>query len=482
MKSNGKIQSRNINNIVILLLIVITSIKAKADNYEIIIEPYLQNQPASVGELQYRCNLLKTKDKISQKKINEIEQLYREICNKEPEWGAYASCLFGAFQINSLSPLADKSKGAALILNALETDTNLPNNVKAYYNWVMAKAYLKGCGVKEDERKAFEMFEKAHKLNPNSYNSDLALCYMLGIGTEANYEVADIFFAPIYNAGNDFWRKNNCMEKIYGKYFDEDNRTDDTTLQLYYTGLKEEYKGNIDKAIELLHIAAEQNHAPSMYELALINANSGNKKEMYAMYKRAMALGYQPAEFQYSYTLITRGAYSQTTEYPTIAALAGKHYQPAEDLLKLYESGYYTNTYQNEDVAGMLALQSIANRNNGTAAPQAGGSNAGVQGSGNSNNNGSSSTGGSTSSTRKNSKEYAYVKTVPGILDSAKPEIVNVYIYKNSIGQYRASNTFSSNGLDLAATFPINNNGRKIGDKYYGHYYSSYGLCTYFNY
>lgn len=24
--------------------------------------------------------------------------------------------------------------------------------------------------------------------------------------------------------------------------------------------------------------------------------------------------------------------------------------------------------------------------------------------------------------------------------------------------------------------------GRIIGDKYYGHYYSSYGLCTYLNY
>ncbi len=304
---------------------------------------------------------------------------------------------------------------------------------------------------------------------------------MLGIGTEANYEVADIFFAPIYDAGNDFWRKNNCMEKIYGKYFDEDKGTSDATLQLYYTGLKEEYKGNTDKAIELLQMAAEQNHAPSMYELALINANSGNKKEMYAMYKKAMALGYQPAEFQYSYTLITRGAYSQTTEYPTIVALAGKNYQPAEDLLKLYESGYYTNTYQNEDIAGMLALQSIANRNNGTVSSQTNSSNAGVQGNGNSNSS-SSSSGSSTSTTRKTSNEFAYVKTVPGILDSAKPEIVNVYIYKNDIGQYRASNTFSSNGLDLAATFRINNNGRKIGDKYYGHYYSSYGLCTYFNY
>ena len=174
-------------------------------------------------------------------------------------------------------------------------------------------------------------------------------------------------------------------------------------------------------------------------------------------------------------------AYSQTTEYPTIVALAGKNYQPAEDLLKLYESGYYTNTYQNEDIAGMLALQSIANRNNGTVSSQTNSSNAGVQGNGNSNSS-SSSSGSSTSTTRKTSNEFAYVKTVPGILDSAKPEIVNVYIYKNDIGQYRASNTFSSNGLDLAATFRINNNGRKIGDKYYGHYYSSYGLCTYFNY
>lgn len=483
MKSNGNIQSRNIKNIVILLLIVITSIKAKADNYEIIIEPYLENQPTSVGELQYRCILLMTKDKIPQKKISKIEQLYREICNKEPEWSAYASCLYGAFQINSKSPLPDKSKGASLILNTLENDNNLPDKVEAYYSWVMAKAYLKGLGVKEDERKAFEMLEKAHKLNPDSYNSDLALCYMLGIGTEVNYEVAGLFFSQIYNSGNDFWRKNNCMEKMYRKYFDEDKSTDDATLQLYYAGLKEEYKGNTDKAIELLQMAAEQNHAPSMYELALINANSGNKKEMYAMYKKAMALGYQPAEFQYSYTLIVRGAaYAQTSEYPIIAALACKHYQPAEDLLKLYESGYYTNTYQNEDIAGMLALQSIANRNNGTAASQADDSNAGVQGNRNNNNNGSSSSGGSTSITRKSSNEYAYVKTVPGILDSAKPEIVNVYIYKNDIGQYRASNTFSSNGLGLSATFPINNNGRIIGDKYYGHYYSSYGLCTYFNY
>lgn len=168
-------------------MIVITSIKAKADNYEIIIEPYLENQPTSVGEIQYRCILLMTKDKIPQKKISKIEQLYREICNKEPEWSAYALCLYGAFQINSKSPLQDKSKGASLILNTLENDNNLPDKVEAYYSWVMAKAYLKCLGVKEDERKAFEMLEKAHKLNPNSYNSDLALCYMLGIGTEANY-------------------------------------------------------------------------------------------------------------------------------------------------------------------------------------------------------------------------------------------------------------------------------------------------------
>lgn len=284
-----KKQSIIIKAATILLLVIITTFKAKADNYEIIIEPYLENKPTSVGELQYRCILLMTKDKIPQKKISKIEQLYREICNKEPEWSAYA------------------------------------------------------------------------------------------------------------------------------------------------------------------------------------------------MYKKAMALGYQPAEFQYSYTLITRGAYSQTTEYPTIVALAGKNYQPAEDLLKLYESGYYTNTYQNEDIAGMLALQSIANRNNGTVSSQTNSSNAGVQGNGNSNSS-SSSSGSSTSTTRKTSNEFAYVKTVPGILDSAKPEIVNVYIYKNEIGTYRVSNIFSSNGLDLAATFPINNNGRKIGDKYYGHYYSSYGLCTYFNY
>ena len=71
-------------------MIVITSIKAKADNYEIIIEPYLENQPTSVGELQYMCILLMTKDKIPQKKISKIEQLYREIYNKELEWSAYA--------------------------------------------------------------------------------------------------------------------------------------------------------------------------------------------------------------------------------------------------------------------------------------------------------------------------------------------------------------------------------------------------------
>ena len=55
MKSNGNIQYRNIKNIVILLLIVITSIKAKADNYEIIIEPYLENQPTSVILFQKVC-------------------------------------------------------------------------------------------------------------------------------------------------------------------------------------------------------------------------------------------------------------------------------------------------------------------------------------------------------------------------------------------------------------------------------------------
>lgn len=471
-----KKQSIIIKAATILLLIIITTFKAKADNYEIVRAPYFEGQPTIVGELQYKCNLLMTKNKLSQKKIDEIKQLYREICNKEPEWSAYASCLYGTFLINSLSPLADKSEGTAILLNALEMNNYLPDNIRAYYYWIMAKAYLKEFGIKEDESKAFEMFEKAHLLEPDSYNSDLALCYMLGIGTKADYEAADTYFAAIYNKVNDFWRKNNCMEKLYGKYFDEDNKTDNTTLQLYYAGVKEEYKGHTDKAIELLQMAAEHNHAPSIYELALINADSGNKKEMYAMFKKAMALGYIPAEFQYSFTLIRRSAYFETTEYPTIVALAGKNYLPAEELLKLYESGYLTNSYQNEDIAGMLALQSLANKNSVTS-HQSGSSN--TQGDVSNNNSNTSSIG---STTRKSNNEYAYVKTVPGILDSAKPEIVNVYIYKNEIGTYRVSNIFSSNGLDLAATFPINNNGRKIGDKYYGHYYSSYGLCTYFNY
>ncbi len=160
-----KKQSIIIKAATILLLVIITTFKAKADNYEIIIEPYLENKPTSVGELQYRCILLMTKDKIPQKKISKIEQLYREICNKEPEWSAYASCLYGTFLINSLSPLADKSKGASLLLDAIEMTNDLPDNVKAYYSWVMGKAYLKGLGIKKMSEKHLICLKKHTSLS-----------------------------------------------------------------------------------------------------------------------------------------------------------------------------------------------------------------------------------------------------------------------------------------------------------------------------
>ena len=180
----------------------------------------------------------------------------------------------------------------------------------AYAQIQLGQMYLKGRGVKKDEKKAAQLYEKAANQGYKEAQFQIGQMYEEGRGVERNEKKAIEVYANLVNKGW-FGVKRECLgrlEKMTQKQSEEEDWTQLITNadaqyklgEIYEEG--REVEKNEKKAIELYEKAANQGNPKAQYKLGkMYEEGRGVKKDAKKaaeLYEKAANQEYDYAQFQ----------------------------------------------------------------------------------------------------------------------------------------------------------------------------------------
>jgi len=248
-----------------------------------------------------------------------------EVCTKEAESGdANAQANLGNLYLNGTLATDDYKQAMPwLILAATQ------GHVEAQMQ--VANSLQHGRGATKNEQQAFHWIQLAAKAKHPQAQVALGLCYLHGQGVPKNAELAISYFADCAKAGN--------TEAMY---------------QLAQVFLNEGPHHKPDEAQSLLHMAAENGHALSMFTLGKLY-RAGTvlpKDDSKALYWYSQANSQDQPEAEYELAMLMLKETWDIKENP-IAMLtksAEQNYVPAQlTLAKMYQEGQ--NVPKNEEMA-----------------------------------------------------------------------------------------------------------------------------------
>ena len=464
------------------------------------IDEIITEYPAAVHTFMYRYHNAIISSKFSQKRLDRITEAYEEACIREPSWKVYCSACYGFCLMADYNPDSVKAQGAKILEDALDnaSESQLSLSERVNFTLDLAKAYLRGDGVEENEEKAFELYCKAYTDMP-IFNGIIATCFLTGIGTPVDMDKACSYYALNYDDPElKIVRcKERNYERIYAVSYNRMNDVPEGIQADYYEALRLIFKQDYDMAEKLLDKNCTLGHTPSMYALAGVYEVRRDDQAAMDLYKRSMEAGYLPSEFVYDMRQMYKGINNLTVfesrgeskAFPAFEALADKVYLPAQYMCSLYDAG----TFAKKSNVGAAIVNSIAK---GVAVTMLAGNeimDSGLLDPGlpkavavdqNGQSTGSPNVNTSDNPVRKDvtTREYEYVKTVSAIYEPDE-SVTKLHIYRSRVnGNCRASTVYDTKGLDRAATYRINSGHKEFYEQRYSNYISYYGLCTYFNY
>ncbi|CAG8557993.1 26120_t:CDS:2, partial [Racocetra persica] len=144
------------------------------------------------------------------------------------------------------------------------------------YLYKRGEAYLFGrAGEQRNEKKAFEYFQRASKLNHIEARGVLGFCYEFGLGVEKNFKQAELHYIPAAKAGNGLAQARLAFLRKYGRPC---VRIDRAEAEMWQQKVKEQGETAI---AWLFNAACNENHAAAQYSLG---------DHLAAMYNLANAL------------------------------------------------------------------------------------------------------------------------------------------------------------------------------------------------
>ena len=491
----------------VIIASVLMPIHANAQDFDkpivINIDEIISEYPAAVHTFMYRYYNAIGSSKFSQRRLERITEAYEQACTREPSWEVFCSALYGRFMMDGYNPDSIKVQGAKILEDALNraSESQIPLSDRVSLTLDLANAYLKGDGVEENEAKAFEFYCKAYAAMP-IFNGIIATCFLTGIGTPVDIDKACYYYALNYDDPELTypWVKERNYERIYAVSYNRTNDVPEGIRTDYYEALRLIFKHDYDGAEKLLDKNCSLGHTPSMYALAGVYEESGDKRAAMELYKRSMEAGYLPSEFVYDMRQMYKGinnlsvfeSRGESKAFPAFEALADKGYSPAQYMCALYDAGTYAKksnvgaALMNGIAEGiaytLLAANEIMDSGLlGTSATGQAGQSAYTPGSSSQNNNPYTNSSGDPVRKSETTREYEYVKTVSAIYEPEQ-SVTKLHIYRSrNNGERRASTVYDTKGLDRAATYKINSGSKVFYEERYSNYISYYGLCTYFN-
>ena len=467
------------------------------------IDEIITEYPSAVHTFMYKYHNAIGSTKFSQKRLDRITEAYEEACAQEPSWIVYCSACYGFCLMTNYNPDSVKAQGAKILedalANASESQLSLSNRVN--FTLDLAKAYMRGDGVEENEEKAFELYCKAYTDMP-IFNGIIATCFLTGIGTPVDMDKACFYYALNYDDPElkIVRYKERNYERIYAVSYNRMNDIPEGIQADYYEALRLIFKQDYDMAEKLLDKNCSLGHTPSMYALAGVYEVRKDDQAAMDLYKRSMEAGYLPSEFVYDMKQMYKGinnlsvfeSRGESKAFPAFEALADKGYLPAQYMCASYDAG----TFAKESNVGAALVNSIAKgvavtmlaaneiMDAGlldTSAAGQDGQSAYTPGSSSQNNNPYTNSSGNPVRKSETTREYEYVKTVSAIYEPEQ-SVTKLHIYRSrNNGDRRASTVYDTKGLDRAATNKINSGRKVFYEERYYNYISYFGLCTYFN-
>ncbi len=281
---------------------------------------------------KYHIDRFGSFSKIS-KKIEKIRISYQQIISENPEWEFFANCIYGTILYNSNLKGANGETATYFLEKGISKWPDKHLETKAFYMQELAKANI--TGVEKDEKKAFEFFRQAQELCPR-HSSDIAFCYLLGIGTNIDISKAESCFLNNYKNINEIWRKQANYQMVYAIEFNKQLPQNSQVLKNYYCGLKALLADKTEEAKAYFLKASYEGHLPSLY--------------MLGEHKVASEKAYTPSTFSYHYNKLgsglgfifdTIGRQQEANHYADFLKLANEGYPPAIALIEQYNIGNY---------------------------------------------------------------------------------------------------------------------------------------------
>ncbi|CAG8665011.1 24102_t:CDS:2 [Dentiscutata erythropus] len=118
-------------------------------------------------------------------------------------------------------------------------------------------------GEPKDEKKAFDYFQRASKLNHTEALGVLGFCYEFGLGVEKDFKHAELHYIPAAESGNGLAQARLAFLRKYGRPC---VRIDRAEAEMWQQKVKEQGETAI---AWLFHAACNENHAAAQYSLGV---------------------------------------------------------------------------------------------------------------------------------------------------------------------------------------------------------------------
>lgn len=206
------------------------------------------------------------------------------------------------------------------------------------------------CGIKQDLKKAFELYEKSSSLNISKYH--LGLLYYFGDvikkdykkafeyfeATSADIKEAQLYLAHCYANGYGVKQDGKKALMYYQKLEKEGGYISYQVGIVYFKGIPNILESDNNKAIELLNLAEKEYKSASLYnKLGILFKRIGDYKKAISIYKKGLKIDKNHKDILYNLGVI---------------------YELSDNLEKDYKESlnYYLLAYEAGDINASLQI------------------------------------------------------------------------------------------------------------------------------
>ena len=303
------------------------------------------------------------KEKYNEKHIGKVRTEHERLNTAHPEFSTAAKCMLGYYLLHAdMNHIPLQQEGFELLSEGLK---ELPDtakfegeqreNLKVFMGNIyhqLGWAHLQGVGTDKNSEMAFIYYHMENEYLGKSL--PLSLCYLLGVGTPVNEELAKRCCGSVdkHYFSDNLYADIELM--LYLPDWNQENEVDSITWSFFREGyLKWHIEQDYEGAHDAFSKAIEKNYLPAMCELGMLYLDKGwkknDKKKWEDWTQKAVKAGFTPAKHiigrKYLEHWGTGTPFSSSGEgkaFPYFVEAAKAGYSPSIEILKDYQEGRYS--------------------------------------------------------------------------------------------------------------------------------------------